>query len=452
MIGLHAIRRLKAGYARNYLRIVKDLRANYPETKPVLVTKVTDPVNLSQMLSMTGIDWLQIHVPLSKQMAESILFELEKILGKRPSYIAVIATDDKLALPRAKELESLADYILFDKSYIGGAGELSQVHVVRQLLGEVGTTKTLVSGGLKVENITEVLSALTPDGVDVQSGLEMRRPGKPKDPARLVQFVNLVRKTPSSTQIHIPQFSYHRSFVSVALTSVPPEQLSAVLKRFRNTDIDFVHFDFSDGSMAPAFVAEPFTAVTKLAAFAPCLPYHIHLFMRDKGQQEKTLTECMRKNCLLDLVLLHLSGYEALSDKYLTDFIALITSLGIKPGLALHAPGFPREKLELTLEQLTPYPWQELSLITHSRAHSLEVARHYDLPLLLLLTAWARNHSSPPLISIDRDMTLEKMAVFASANPNHVVAGETLLSSKRPQRTIQAFRKLLCPLVSLKDN
>jgi phosphoribosylanthranilate isomerase len=51
----------------------------------------------------------------------------------------------------------------------------------------------IVAGGLTPENVAEAMRALSPFGVDVASGVEMRQNPRAKDPAKLSAFVAAVR-------------------------------------------------------------------------------------------------------------------------------------------------------------------------------------------------------------------------------------------------------------------
>lgn len=445
MIGLHGIHGLSSSCTLNFLKIASELHKFYPGTVPVLVTKVTDAASVAQMLSATGIEWVQVHAPLDGQAAETLLHGITAVLGRRPGYIATVAVDDPFAISRVRDLRQLADYILVDVSYRGGTGRRADNDTLRQILREAKPAVRLVAGGLTVDNVTEVLVDLMPGGVDIQSGLEARLPGRPKDPVRLTQFVRTVREASGHSQSAELAVSHRRSLVSLAVTSVPNEQIDSVLKRFRRTDIDLVHVDFSDNSAAPRFFAEPFLALERLAKLVPCLPYDVHLFVKDIGEQANTLRKCVEGNVLLRVALTHYTRYENFSVEQFDDFASLAMELGVGIGIAIQATGFSIAELDSILRRLDSYPLKEVSLITRSRAHRLEDVAKYDLSLLSNLASWASKKRQPLFVSVDRDMNLSKLAVLSPGLPSHLVVGATLLASKRPQRTISAFRRLLKP-------
>jgi len=82
-----------------------------------------------------------------------------------------------------------ADYLLFDTASAqrGGAGQTFDW----RLLQAAHQTPYFLAGGLAPENLTQVLCLLSPFCVDVSSGVET---GGWKDPEKINQFVNLVRR------------------------------------------------------------------------------------------------------------------------------------------------------------------------------------------------------------------------------------------------------------------
>lgn len=97
---------------------------------------------------------------------------------------------------RIKERSSLAalqgfpaDYYLLD-SFSAGYGGSGQMFPWEWLEG-VDSAKILLSGGLRIENVTEAIRKIQPFGVDVCSGVETR-PGI-KDHAKLKEFIDAAK-------------------------------------------------------------------------------------------------------------------------------------------------------------------------------------------------------------------------------------------------------------------
>ena len=89
----------------------------------------------------------------------------------------------------------IAERVLVDSKVgaaIGGTGVTFDWEASRGVLAEAGTgVKLIVAGGLKPENVGEVIRRLEPWGVDVASGVE-GNPGK-KDAEKVAKFIRNAR-------------------------------------------------------------------------------------------------------------------------------------------------------------------------------------------------------------------------------------------------------------------
>ncbi len=103
----------------------------------------------------------------------------------------------KAFLPRtAADLESVADYpvraILVDAfapGLYGGTGKVSNWELAR----EIGEKYPLIlSGGLNERNIEEAIESVSPDAVDINSGVEFA-PGR-KDHAKIIRIIRTIRQ------------------------------------------------------------------------------------------------------------------------------------------------------------------------------------------------------------------------------------------------------------------
>jgi phosphoribosylanthranilate isomerase len=101
------------------------------------------------------------------------------------------------ALRTEDDLRLLDDYpgtpILAD-SYApglrGGTGRIVDWNLARRVMK---THPLILSGGLSPDNISEALAAVSPDAVDINSGVETA-PGK-KDPEKIRAIVDLIRRS-----------------------------------------------------------------------------------------------------------------------------------------------------------------------------------------------------------------------------------------------------------------
>jgi phosphoribosylanthranilate isomerase len=102
----------------------------------------------------------------------------------------------RVGLPAAAaELFGAADGVVLDTLSargLGGTGEAFDWQRVASSLEELrGTTRVVVAGGLRPDNVASAIDALAPDVVDVSSGVESAT--GIKDPARVRAFMDAVR-------------------------------------------------------------------------------------------------------------------------------------------------------------------------------------------------------------------------------------------------------------------
>ena len=75
-----------------------------------------------------------------------------------------------------------------DQEHYGGTGIKSD-WILAQKIGEI--KPLILAGGLKAENIREAIQAVSPDAVDISSGVEVC-PGK-KDPEKMRELIDIIR-------------------------------------------------------------------------------------------------------------------------------------------------------------------------------------------------------------------------------------------------------------------
>lgn len=137
-----------------------------------------DRGHISEVVDRTGISGLQFHGGEDAQELRG--WDLPVIRA-----VSVSLREDIVAL-----LAQPKDYrLLIDSPLGGGSGERFDDEVVSGL----DLSQTIVAGGLTPANVTDVVAALRPGGVDTASGVE-REPGI-KDPQRIREFVSNARST-----------------------------------------------------------------------------------------------------------------------------------------------------------------------------------------------------------------------------------------------------------------
>jgi phosphoribosylanthranilate isomerase/pentose-5-phosphate-3-epimerase len=441
-VGLHAILRLDEKRGVVFRGIARELGTFYPETRPVIVTRVTVPEELAGMVQRTGIEFLQIHAPVTPRDFQEIHSEIARVTGLDVRFFAVVAASDtsaeKLVATFARD-PGLVQHLLIDSSWRGGTGQRASDDVLRALLDIGRGLRPLVAGGIDANNVEEFARLYQPSGFDVQSSLERSTPGRPKDPVALRGLSVLVKGTGRASLFLSPP----QPRVSLSLTDVDEVRLSKVIRQFRTTDIDGIHLDYSDGSLAQGFVRDPIVAARSLSRLAPCLPYDVHLFVRDTSLCGAVLGRYKRNNTLMRVAYLHLQEDSQVAASGIHRFKKVCSELGVGCGIAFHAPRYTVNSLRDVLGRVRHIALDDLSLVIHSDAHGQEIYATHDLPLLRLLGDHATQATTRCHLTVDRDVTLAKLRVLGPGGVTHAVVGDALRRVPMRQRLISGMRQEL---------
>ena len=150
-----------------------------------------EPGAIESECERLGLDRVQLHGDEPPQFAARL---------SRP-VIKAIRVRDAASLRQA---DAFADCDMLTDAYVpdqpGGTGRGYDYRLVEEL---VSRRRVIVSGGLRPENVGEVIRALRPWGVDVSSGVE-RDPGV-KDRARLRTFLAEARQAIRETAVSARQ-------------------------------------------------------------------------------------------------------------------------------------------------------------------------------------------------------------------------------------------------------
>jgi phosphoribosylanthranilate isomerase len=335
-IGLHAIQGVECETSATYASIVRELEQGYPDTTPVLVTKVIEPDQLSQMLTSTSVAWVQLHVPLTSTQATYIREAVGNRAGKKIKFMITVAVSDPDATTRVLGLAPIADCILLDSSYEGGTGIEANLATMTELVRLAFPTPVLIAGGITSKNAKVFLEATRANGVDVQSGVQTDEFSKNKDPLLIAELVSSTRNVKVHTKLgqYLARAKSQR-LVSLAVTSVDDDKLDETLLRFRHTPVDLVHTDFSDRTIAPRFEANPLPALARLRHLIPCMPYDVHFFIHDTVTQRSIISACKQLNPLLRLVFLHVRGPHDVSESLFDSIASLCNDLELDFGFSI---------------------------------------------------------------------------------------------------------------------
>lgn len=150
-----------------------------------------DPTDeeLESALGATTLDMIQLHGAETPARIQAI-----KDTWHMP-VIKALPVSTAGDIDAAAAYEACADWLLFDAKPPPGSdltGGLGRSFDWSLLAGRTFQKPWMLSGGLTPDNVREALAILSPDGVDVSSGVEASR--GVKDPQKILDFIEAVNK------------------------------------------------------------------------------------------------------------------------------------------------------------------------------------------------------------------------------------------------------------------
>ena len=153
--------------------------------KPVgLFVDPTDAL-LEEVLSAVPLQMIQLH---GDETPERVIKIKEHFSLPVMKAIPVASSDD---LMTAAIYEDVADWMLFDTKSAALHGGTGQTFDWALLKDYPHQKPWMLAGGLNIDNISQALSALSPDAVDVSSGVESSR--GIKDPEMITAFLKKIK-------------------------------------------------------------------------------------------------------------------------------------------------------------------------------------------------------------------------------------------------------------------
>jgi phosphoribosylanthranilate isomerase len=191
-LGASFVGAVMAGGPRNVLpAVAREVLANAgPAAQRVGVFGADSPTSIHEAAQLAAVDIIQLH-------GDPRAADLSAIRARFAGPLwAVIRADGSLLPDWADELFREADAVLLDArvpNRLGGTGVTLQWGALARTLDELRReTRVVLAGGLRPENVAEAIRLLSPDVVDVSSGVESA-PGI-KDHARMQAFMNAARE------------------------------------------------------------------------------------------------------------------------------------------------------------------------------------------------------------------------------------------------------------------
>lgn len=149
-----------------------------------------DPEQLERIVSGIQLDMIQLHGDETPDQVQAIRDKF-----KMPVMKAIRVSHDS-DLSALKDYEDVSDWLLFDakapqeqgNDLPGGTGHSFDWNILK---GQEFSKPWMLGGGLTAENVGKALSILSPNALDVSSGVESTR-GQ-KDPIKIKAFIDAVK-------------------------------------------------------------------------------------------------------------------------------------------------------------------------------------------------------------------------------------------------------------------
>ncbi|HUU41709.1 MAG TPA: phosphoribosylanthranilate isomerase [Desulfatiglandales bacterium] len=162
------------------------IHAISPFVKTVGVFVDEDPAAIKRLISFCGLDMVQLHGDESPEFCQGLM----------PRSIKSFRLKDETSLQTISFYSGKVRAFLFDtysEKLKGGTGNTFDWNLA--VKAKKLRVPIILSGGLNPSNIKEAISAVKPEAVDINSGVE-KHPGK-KDPAAIKKLMEAIRGTDS---------------------------------------------------------------------------------------------------------------------------------------------------------------------------------------------------------------------------------------------------------------
>ena len=169
---------------------LKIIRKLPPEVCKVGVFVNTDQSNLQDIVTYCELDLIQLHGNESPEFCR--LFPLSRVIKSLSPDTTAEVEAARAYQTRAILIDAprfVRDGSEHDPQY-GGTGRTANWEMAKALKAH---HRLILAGGLKPENAAEAITAVGPDAMDFNSGVEIAP--RRKDPAKIRQVIEIVRKT-----------------------------------------------------------------------------------------------------------------------------------------------------------------------------------------------------------------------------------------------------------------
>lgn len=246
---------------------IQELRNYYPNTKAILVTKERDTKKLSSLIREIEFDGVQLHYPNSDNQAAV----LKGKFGNKFIVFQVISPESKDFFP------TQADYVLLDKSYLGGTGLQTSNEDIQKILNRLKDNKILLAGGISSANLYQYLDFLV-DGFDVQSAIKSDRCTNRENTDYF--------KMGTLAKLLGYKMALSSGRVGFAIQDIK-QQSQQLFVEASDSNVDFFHIDITDGFVGiPTDIPKAKELLETVTTTNSHLKIQTHLFVSSQEKLE----------------------------------------------------------------------------------------------------------------------------------------------------------------------
>ncbi len=149
------------------------------------------PSEVAEVAELAALDVVQLHSDPTAEVVRAVRRSYAGVVW------AVLRTSGTFVSPAAAEIFAAADAVVLDAlvdGALGGTGRRLEWVALRESVARVrGGGMLVLAGGLTPDNVADAIAALSPDVVDVSSGVEQRT--GVKDHSRMRAFADAVARS-----------------------------------------------------------------------------------------------------------------------------------------------------------------------------------------------------------------------------------------------------------------
>lgn len=244
---------------------MSEIHRFFPDTESVLVTKETDRGTLLSNVEELEPNFMQLHYAESHKLVD---FVSKTTHGNVKGIQVFTPHVDTYSISQNTK------YVLFDSSYVGGTGRLAQkkqINATIKRLRKKTKLPILFGGGVNKENAPRLMN-LPIQGFDVQSSLKSANPKTNIDISKVEEVSSVLKRS--------RKLINKKNGIGYVIYDIQQRNFEN-LEMALNTEVDFLHFDISDG-----FIGEP-SSLDKIKALIKtirdkelAMPLQFHIFTK----------------------------------------------------------------------------------------------------------------------------------------------------------------------------